>query len=53
VIDAGPVMRKLETDHFVWWDTAHLAPYGHQTLAGLLEPVVAELVEQRLRELSD
>lgn len=53
VIDAGPVMRKLETDHFVWWDTAHLAPYGHQTLAGLLEPVVAELAEQRLRGASD
>jgi lysophospholipase L1-like esterase len=53
VIDAGAVMRELETDHFVWWDTAHLAPYGHQTLAGLLEPVVAKLVEERLRGLSD
>jgi lysophospholipase L1-like esterase len=53
VIDAGPVMRELESDHFVWWDTAHLAPYGHQTLAGLLEPAVAGLVEQRIRGSSD
>jgi lysophospholipase L1-like esterase len=53
VIDAGPVMRELETDHFVWWDTAHLALYGHQTLAALLEPVVAELAEGRPRGSSD
>ncbi len=48
VIDAWPVMLELEADHFVWWDTAHLAPYGHQSLAGLLAPVVERLIRERI-----
>jgi len=49
VIDAGPSMRELETDHFIWWDAAHYAPYGHEAFAAFLESPVEELVRRELR----
>ncbi|MFP6904789.1 MAG: SGNH/GDSL hydrolase family protein [Verrucomicrobiota bacterium] len=44
VIKASEETLRLEEDHAVWWDTAHLAPYGQNILADLLlEPVMAVL----------
>ena len=40
------LMSEKEKDHLVWWDTAHFAPYGHQLMAGLLEPEVERMVKR-------
>ena len=48
VVDVGPVLREKEIDHFVWWDGAHLAPYGHQLVSSLLSPHVWEAITEDL-----
>ncbi len=48
VVDPSSEIRRKEHDHLVWWDTAHLAPYGHRLLAHLLEPTVARAVHNRI-----
>ncbi|MBN1269924.1 MAG: hypothetical protein JXB04_10065, partial [Kiritimatiellae bacterium] len=48
VVKPIEVTREKEKDHFVWWDTAHFAPYGHHLFAGLLEPAVEEVVRERM-----
>ena len=48
-VDVAEMVREKEKDHFVWWDTAHYAPYGHELLAGLLAPVVEQTVRTRLQ----
>jgi lysophospholipase L1-like esterase len=48
VLSPQAAFAHLERDHFVWWDTAHLTPYGHDALAGLLEAPAAALVRRRL-----
>ncbi len=40
IVDVAPVLRAKETYHFVWWDTAHFAPYGHQIMAEQITPAV-------------
>jgi lysophospholipase L1-like esterase len=48
IVDPGPAIREQESWHFVWWDTAHFAPYGHRLLAELLEPTVESVLRARL-----
>lgn len=47
-----PMLREKERDHFIWWDLAHLAPYGHQLMASFLEPAIERLVLSRLGDLN-
>lgn len=49
VVDPRPLVREKERDHFVWWDTAHYAPYGHHLFAEFLEPVVEKVVSERVK----
>jgi lysophospholipase L1-like esterase len=49
VVDPGDLVRGKEIDHFVWWDTAHYAPYGHNLFAEFLEPVVEKAVRERAK----
>jgi hypothetical protein len=44
VLDPSPTLRRLERDHQVWWDAAHLTPFGHRTMAGIMEGPVGDLV---------
>ena len=48
VVDPGPTMLEKERNHLVWWDTAHLAPYGHRLMADILYEPVARAVRKRL-----
>ena len=52
VLKPQPMLRKKERDHFIWWDLAHLAPYGNQLMAAFLEPAVERLVRSRLGDLN-
>ena len=40
------LMSDKEKDHLVWWDTAHLAPFGQQLMTGFLEPDVKRMVRR-------
>jgi lysophospholipase L1-like esterase len=44
VVDAMPETVRLEDDHPLWWDTAHLTPFGHEVLARLLREPVSSLL---------
>jgi len=48
VIDSREVINEAEINAMVWWDTAHLAPYGHHLLADILKPTVTTVVERLL-----
>ena len=48
LVKPAPVMEEKEKDHLVWWDTAHLTPYGHRLMADLIEPELERLVRARL-----
>jgi lysophospholipase L1-like esterase len=48
LVKPAPVMEEMEKDHLVWWDTAHLTPYGHRLMADLIEPELERLVRARL-----
>jgi hypothetical protein len=39
------LMSEKETDHLVWWDTAHFAPCGQQLMAAFLELDVEQMVK--------
>jgi lysophospholipase L1-like esterase len=43
----GDALYAAEPEHFVWWDTAHLAPYGQRLMADALEPELERLVRER------
>jgi hypothetical protein len=46
VLKPAGLMNEKEKDHFVWWDTAHLAPYGQLSMARFLEPEVERTVRE-------
>lgn len=48
VVSPQGEFARLERDRFLWWDTAHLTPYGHDAMARLLEEPVTKIVEGRL-----
>lgn len=48
VVDPGAIMLQREKYHLMWWDTAHLAPYGHKLMAEILYEPVARAVRKRL-----
>ena len=52
VLKPQPMLREKERDHFIWWDLAHLAPYGHQLMAAFLEPAIEQLVRARPGDLN-
>jgi len=41
---------EMEQHHFVWWDTAHFTPYGHELFSRILLPDVVQLVKRHLAE---
>jgi hypothetical protein len=47
VVEPGPVLREAEADYFVWWDTAHFAPRGHELMAAELTPGVELVLRKR------
>ena len=48
VAQTAAAIHELERQHFVWWDTAHFTPYGHEAFARLLLPDVERLVRRRV-----
>jgi lysophospholipase L1-like esterase len=48
VLGAQAALAQLERDHLLWWDTAHLTPFGHEAMSRLLEAPVAEIVRRRI-----
>ncbi len=44
---------RLERDHLLWWDTAHLTPFGHEALSRALEAPLAEILRRRLGRGAD
>jgi len=47
VVKPAALLAEKETDHFVWWDTAHLAPYGQQLMADAIAPALEAVVTKR------
>jgi hypothetical protein len=46
VVDPAAELGEKETLHQVWWDTAHLTPYGHRVMADILRPHVEALARK-------
>lgn len=47
VLAPQEMLWAAEKSQLVWWDTAHLAPFGHELMSRLLEPAVEQLVRER------
>jgi len=47
VVAPQEAFARLERDHLLWWDTAHLTPFGQEAMSRLLEGPVAEIVARR------
>jgi len=47
VVAPQQTLWAAEKKQLVWWDTAHLAPFGHELMSRLIEPTVAEMVQER------
>jgi lysophospholipase L1-like esterase len=50
VVDPRPVTARLERDHSLWWDQAHLTPLGQRLMCELLLPVLRDQVQARLTQ---
>ncbi len=50
VVTPSAVTEQLEKDYPFWWDIAHLTPYGHKVMAGLLLPATEQMVESVLSD---
>ena len=50
VVKPAPTLAKKELDHFVWWDTAHLTPYGQREMANSIRPALEAIVGERERK---
>ena len=44
VVHPFKVTAELERTRIIWWDSAHLTPYGHRLLAQLIEPKLEPMV---------
>lgn len=44
VLNPASLLREKECDHFVWWDTAHLAPCGQRMMAGFIKPELERMI---------
>ena len=47
VAEPAAAIRQAEADYFIWWDTAHFAPHGHELMAAELLPAVDRALQQR------
>ena len=45
VVNPFLLTTRMEKDHFVWWDTAHLAPRGQRLLADQIQPGLEEIIK--------
>jgi len=48
VLAPQELLWAAEKSQLVWWDTAHLAPFGHELMSRLLEPTLAQMVRERV-----
>ncbi len=50
VIVPSIITEQIEKDYLLWWDIAHLTPYGHQLMAELLLPETEKMVNEVLED---
>lgn len=50
VLTPQELLWDAEKSQLVWWDTAHLAPFGHELMSRMLEPILAQMVRERPAE---
>jgi len=49
VIVPSSVTEQIEKEYPLWWDIAHLTPYGQQVMAEILLPTTEKLVNEVLK----
>lgn len=50
VVIPSVVTETIEKDHPLWWDIAHLTPYGQDVFAEVLLPATEKMVNEVLKE---